>query len=174
MAETIRHSLVGSFQAWMSVKGAKQGQIKPSSNDRTRAKEFANFMRVYSVDHKISSPRDAASGLPTGKREHHPIRILKENDSTSPGLFAALTTNEALTDVEIRFYRANVKGAVGTSGEEWFFTIKLTNANISEIQTLNDPGGALPLEYVSFTYQKIEKTYVNGGITAMDDWEMHG
>ena len=166
-------SLVGSFQAWMSVKGKKQGQIKASDKDRTRPKDLANFMRVYSIEHKITSPRDAASGLPTGKRQHHPVIILKEQDSTSPGLFAALTTNE-FVDVEIRFMRANVKGAAGTGGEEHYFTYKLTDANISEIATLNDPGGAIPLEHVAFTYHKIEKTYVNGGITAEDDWETRG
>jgi type VI secretion system secreted protein Hcp len=169
MAE--RTSMVGSFQAWISVKGKKQGQIKPSGNDRTRPKDLANFMRVYGIEHKIESPRDPASGLPTGKRQHHPVTILKEQDSTSPLLFSALVTNEMIDAVEIRFFRANVKGAAGTGGEEHYFTIKLTDSNISEMTSFNDPGGALPLEHVSFTYHKIEKTYVNGGITAEDDWE---
>jgi type VI secretion system secreted protein Hcp len=157
----------------MSVKGKKQGQIKASDKDRTRPKDLANFMRVYTIGHTISSPRDPASGLPTGKRQHHPVTVTKEQDSTSPGLFAALTNNE-FVDVEIRFMRANVKGAAGTGGEEHYFTFKLTDGTITEIDTISDPGGAIPLERVSFTYHKIEKTYVNGGITAEDDWETRG
>jgi hypothetical protein len=35
----------------------------------------------------IVSPRDSASGLPTGKRQHKPIVITKELDKSSPLLF---------------------------------------------------------------------------------------
>ena len=36
------------------------------------------------LDENIVSPRDAASGLPTGKRQHKPIRIMKRIDQTTP------------------------------------------------------------------------------------------
>lgn len=32
----------------------------------------------------ISQPRDAASGLPTGKRQHKPVRMNKRIDKSSP------------------------------------------------------------------------------------------
>jgi type VI secretion system secreted protein Hcp len=44
-------------------------------------------------------------------------------------------------------------------------TIKLTNASVSDRVQKGD------LETISFTYQKIEWTWVDGGITAQDDWE---
>jgi hypothetical protein len=36
---------------------------------------------------EIVSPRDSASGLPTGKRQHKPLTITKELDRSSPLLF---------------------------------------------------------------------------------------
>lgn len=50
------------------------------------------------------------------------------------------------------------------------YTIKLTNANIASIRLLVDDQGNM-LEEVTFTYQKIESNWVDGAITAMDDWE---
>ena len=39
--------------------------------------------------HAVTSPRDAASGLPTGKRMHKPITITKTMDKSSPMLAKA-------------------------------------------------------------------------------------
>jgi len=41
---------------------------------------------TISFDQEIVSPRDAASGLPTGKRMHKPFVITKELDKSSPML----------------------------------------------------------------------------------------
>jgi hypothetical protein len=41
---------------------------------------------VISFDQEIVSPRDAASGLPTGKRMHKPFVITKELDKSSPAM----------------------------------------------------------------------------------------
>lgn len=39
---------------------------------------------TINFDQEIVSPRDAASGLPTGKRQHKPFFITKELDKSSP------------------------------------------------------------------------------------------
>jgi hypothetical protein len=41
---------------------------------------------TINFDQQIVSPRDAASGLPTGKRQHKPFVITKELDKSSPTL----------------------------------------------------------------------------------------
>lgn len=41
---------------------------------------------TINFDQQIVSPRDAASGLPTGKRQHKPFVITKELDKSSPML----------------------------------------------------------------------------------------
>ncbi|GAA4752049.1 Hcp family type VI secretion system effector [Flavisolibacter ginsenosidimutans] len=157
-----------SLNAYLTVTGQKQGQIKGGVTQKGREGSVA----VYAVDHEIISPRDASSGLPTGKRQHKPITITKELDKATPLLYKALVSNENLTEVVLKFFAANPNGIEVNS-----YIIKLTNASIASIHTdmennKIDPGTKLPvLELVSFTYQKIEWTWVDGGITAGDNWQ---
>jgi type VI secretion system secreted protein Hcp len=127
---------------------------------------------VIAVNHEIISPRDPASGLPTGKRMHKPLVITKELDKSSPLLYNALVNNENLTEWQLQFYAPSPTGA-----ENQNYTIKLTNANIASIHFVM-PNNKVPelsrfaeYEEVAFTYQKIEWTWTDGGITASDDWE---
>lgn len=125
----------------VAITGKKQGAFGPIS--------------LLGITHEIVSPRDAASGLPTGKRQHKPITITKEWGASTPLLMNALVTNETLTSVLIGLLRDGQQVA----------TIKLTNASISNYVSHG------MTEQWSLTYQKIEWTWVDGGITAMDDWE---
>jgi type VI secretion system secreted protein Hcp len=111
----------------------------------------------------VKSPRDAASGLPTGKRQHSPVVVTKAVGIASPQLLSAVTKNENLKSVVI-----SVPG-----GEGLGYTIKLVNANVSEIKQYTEVinGRATVLEDVSFTFQKIEVQDPGTGTTAMDDWE---
>lgn len=163
-----------ALNAYLSLKGQKQGNINGSVTQKGRE----NKIMVIAVSHEIISPRDTASGLPTGKRMHKPFVITKEVDKASPLLYNALVTNENIVAWELQFWRPAL-GMAGPAGgtEEQYYTVKLTNANITSIdlKMLNtrDPNLAKFAEYeeIAFTYQKIEWTWVNGGITAMDDWE---
>ncbi|MCB1219403.1 MAG: type VI secretion system tube protein Hcp [Planctomycetales bacterium] len=60
----------------------------------------------------VVSPRDAASGLPTGKRQHKPIRVSKPIDKATPLLMGVVNTGDA---VEIEGER--VEFSVEVSGE---------------------------------------------------------
>ncbi len=110
---------------------------------------------VLGVSHEIVSPRDPASGLATGKRMHKPITITAAFDASTPRLIQALVNNENLKTVTINFTPAGTKGA----------TIVLTNASVSQY---DQTGETVSFQ---FTYQKITWTWVDGGITASDDWE---
>jgi type VI secretion system secreted protein Hcp len=156
-----------ALNAYLKLKGQKQGEIKGSVTQKGREGKIM----VIASNHSIISPRDAASGLPTGKRMHKPFIITKELDRSSPLLYNALVNNENITEWELQFWQP---GPTGT--EIQHYTVKLTNANIASIE-FNMPNNKDPLlmkyaeyEEVAFTYQKIEWVWVNGGITAMDDW----
>ncbi len=156
-----------TLNAYLKLKGQKQGDIKGSVTQKGREGKIA----VIAVSHEIISPRDAASGLPTGKRMHKPFVITKEIDQSSPLLYNMLVTNENITNCELQFWRPNPTGA-----EEQHYTVQLTNANIATIdfRMLNNKNPDLvryaEYEEIAFTYQKISWTWVNGGITAADDW----
>lgn len=151
-----------ALNAYLKVKGQKQGQIKGSVSKTGRE----GTIEVVAVSHEIVSPRDAASGLPTGQRMHKPFVITKTIDKSSPLLAEVLSTNENISDWELGFYMPAPAG----KGEVLAYKIKLTNANIASIRLVTDANGNLT-EEISFTYQKIEWTWTEGGITAMDDWE---
>lgn len=156
-----------ALNAYLTLKGQKQGQIKGSVTQKGREGSIA----VYAVNHEVLSPRDAGSGLATGKRQHKPIVITKEIDKASPLLFKALVTNETLTEAVLKFFAPQANGTEANN-----YTIKLTNAAIASIQTdmennKFEPGTKLPvLERIALTYQKIEWTWVDGGVTTGDDW----
>jgi type VI secretion system secreted protein Hcp len=162
-----------ALNAYLQIKGQKQGQIKGSVTQKGRE----DTIRVMAVDHSILSPRDPASGLATGKRIHKPFKITKEVDKASVPLYSALVTNENLPEWELRFWRPKTTSRSGSGVEIQYFTIKLTNANVVSIHLVKpntqDPNLHTFTDYeeVEFTYQKIEWTWKDGGVTAMDDWE---
>lgn len=161
------------YNAYLRLKGQKSGDIKGSVTQKGRE----DSILVIAVSHSIVSPRDPASGLPTGKRQHKPFVITKELDKSSPLLYNVLCTNENLPEWTLKFWTPQGAGGPGMGSEVQHFTIKLTNANIASIdyRMLNNkiPENLQRKEYeeIAFTYQRIEWVWTDGGITAEDDWE---
>ena len=162
-----------ALQAYLNLKGQKQGEIKGSVTQKGREGKIA----IIAVSHEIVSPRDPASGLPTGKRMHKPFVITKELDKSSPLLYNALVNNENIPDWQLQFWTPQIKATTGSGNEVQHYTVKLTNANVASIafRMANNKHPDLmkfaEYEEVAFTYQKIEWTWNDGGITAGDDWE---
>ncbi len=169
--------LRGGLLIYLTLKGQKQGNIKGGVTQKGREGSIA----VQYLQSKIVSPRDAASGLPTGKRQHTPLVFRKSVDISTPKLLSALTSNENLPEAHFKFWRPS---STGTGAEQQYFTIDLLNANLAssdlyhpDSQDTTAPGagsggsgGGAELEEWSLTYQKITWTWVDGGITAEDDW----
>src|SRR3954470_21707831 len=131
-----------ALNAYLKLVGQKTGEIRGSVTQKGREGK----VMVIAATHDIVTPRDPASGLPTGKRMHKPFVITKEMDKSSPLLLNALNQNENLTSVLIGLLRNGTQVA----------TIKLTNANIASYATHG------LTETWSFTYQKITWTWVDG------------
>ncbi len=145
------------------LKGKVSGDIKGDLSD--------NSIEGLAYQHEIVSPRDPASGLPTGRRQHKPFTIVKSLDKSTPLLYKMLATNEA-GDVSFKFYRKDPKTGQTTQ----YYTVELKNATISNIRDWKPNTRDLSaeragdLEEISFTYEKITWTYVEGGITFEDTW----
>jgi len=157
-----------ALNAYLKIEAEKQGQIKGSVTQKGRE----DSIMVIAVSHDIDSPRDAASGLATGKRRHGPFVITKELDKSSPLLYSVLVNNENIKSWKLQFWRPSPTGA-----EVQNYTIELVNATIASVKfrMANNKNPELmkyaEYEEVSFTYQKIIWTWNDGGITAEDDWE---
>ena len=162
-----------AMMAYMYAVGQKSGQVKGGVTQKGREDSIA----VIAVSHSIVSPRDPQSGLPTGQRMHKPFVMTKELDKATPVLYNVLCTNENLTEVTLKFWTPQLRAAAGVGAEVQHFTIKLTNANIASIDfrmaNIRHPDLVKFPEWeeIAMTYQKIEWTWNDGGITAMDDWE---
>ena len=169
--------LRGGLYIYLTLKGQKQGTIAGSVIQKGREGSIA----VQYLQSKIVSPRDPASGLPTGKRQHEALVFRKSVDKSTPKLLTALVNNENLSEAHFKFWRATAQIAAETQ----YFTIDLTNASLASSNLYHPDsmdgtapaagvglsGGGNELEEWSFTYQKIQWTWVDGGITAEDDWE---
>jgi len=161
-----------AMMAYGYLKGQKTGQIKGSVIQKGREDSIA----VIAVSHAIVSPRDPQSGLPTGQRMHKPFVFTKELDKATPILYNVLCTNENLTEAVFKFWTPQIRATSGTGSEVQHFTIKLTNANIASIDfrmaNIRHPDLVKFTEYeeVALTYEGIEWTWMDGGISASDSW----
>ena len=156
-----------ALNAYLKIKSLRAGDITGSGKD--------GAIEVWGWSHEVVSPRDAASGLPTGRRQHKPITITKPIDKASPLLMQTLVSNDILSDWTLDVRRADATGA-----EEIYFTITLSNASVASVrhEQLNNqyPDNAphAPREHVTFTYESIEWVWQDGGVTATDDWSTAG
>jgi type VI secretion system secreted protein Hcp len=157
-----------ALNAYLDLEGQTQGKINGSTTQAGRE----NTIEVIAFSHEVVSPRDAASGLPTGKRQHKPITITKQVDKSSPLLMNALVNNENIPKWKLMFWTPSPSGQ-----EVQHYTLELVNASIAGIrgEMLNNKYPEnMPhkeREHVAFCYQKIIWTWTDGGVTAQDDWE---
>jgi type VI secretion system secreted protein Hcp len=161
-----------ALNAYLKLKGHKQGDIKGSVTQKGREGKIL----VIAAAHEITSPRDAASGLATGKRMHRPFVITKEIDAASPLLYTMLSTSELSAEWELQFWAASTTSTAGSGAEVQRYTVRLTDASISNIRfcmpNTRDPDLKRYAEYeeVSFSYAKIEWLWVPKGLVASDSW----
>ena len=84
------------------MSGERVKGIKGPVRDRDETKNGS--IALLAVEHSIVSPRDTATGMATGKRQHHPITVTKETDNTSPFFYGLISRNDEITTVELLFF----------------------------------------------------------------------
>lgn len=165
-----------SLDAYISeLEGEASGKIEGSCTQKGRE----GWILIRGCSHNVVAPRDAASGLPTGKRVHRPVRFTQELDKATPLIMNLLVNNENIKKVVFRFFSPIVahdrSKAKGKENQHW--TVQLENASVAsaDFRMANNRIGdndKLP-EMIDFelTYQKIIWTWEDGGVTAEDDWQ---
>jgi len=157
-----------AMPAHMTLTGKKQGKIEGSCDLKGRE----GSMLVQQFEHDISLPVETQGGQPIGQRVHKPLIIHKYYDKATPKLYKALATGERFSELEIKWYRINPNG-----DEEHYFTHKLEDATIVSIKPYMhnaldpDKNQYGHMEAIAFTYRKITWTWVDGGVSAEDDWK---
>jgi type VI secretion system secreted protein Hcp len=160
--------------AWF--KGETQKNIEGwgswAGEDDQAGREGSSLVQQF--DHEITIPHDPQSGQATGRRVHHPVRIVKRIDKASPKLYQALCSGERLTPVTFKWYRIDPTGA---GGQQHYFSTTLEEAVIIAMKEWfphtsdREKSDYSHFEDVAFTYRKIIWRWEDGGIETQDDWK---
>ncbi len=86
--------------AYMWLKDDGGADIKGSVTVQGRE----GSIEVVGFDHGVNLPVDTAAGKITGTRSHSAMNIEKEFDPTSPYLYKAVSTGQALKSAELKWY----------------------------------------------------------------------
>ncbi len=132
----------------------------------------ADSIECVSYEQGVTSAREAATNMVTGRRQYGPLEVVKRIDKSSPLLVKALVNNEKI-DATFKFFRPNPAGD-GTT--EQFYSVVLKEGHVASVKqyvpaTLDPVSAGMPaLEKVAFVFKTISWTYTNGGITHEDSW----
>ena len=140
------------------------------TGDVTRA-GLEDYTEVNGYNHEVSSPFDPQTGLPTGKRQHRPFKIVKEISRSSVDFMDAWVKGKTLKQAELKLYRAGQTGV-----EVNYYTYRFVGLRVVSVRDWmpnnNDSTVAnFPhMQEISFTYDTIEWVYVQGNIVVSDSW----
>jgi type VI secretion system secreted protein Hcp len=130
---------------------------------------------VQSAQHGISTPYEPGPGHRRGRRWHQEIVVTRDLNGASANLFGHCgVTQVTIPRLKLNFLKTNAKGST-----QHAFTIELTNAAVVKYLRKPSPRNnfrphqieTTEVEEISFTFQKITWTWVQGGISASDAWE---
>jgi type VI secretion system secreted protein Hcp len=137
----------------MSVVGAQQGQIYGPGPNRE--------WNVLSYSNGITTPYDANSGLPTGRRVHQPVSISAAYGENITAFMTSITNAEDLT--------VTITHLDDTTGDV-LIRMTLSGGQLFECDWSGSSGGDdTPTESLSFTFQKI--VVASGNANYSDTWE---
>ncbi|HTN44955.1 MAG TPA: type VI secretion system tube protein TssD [Flavipsychrobacter sp.] len=161
-----------ALNSYLVVVGEKQGTIKGGVIQKGRE----GWIEINAYHHEVVSPRDASSGLATGRRQHKPFVFTMDIDVSVIAFYNAFINGEKLKTVEVKCFSPQRTGASGGGVETLHFTILLTNAAIvsmeNEMLNNNDPA-LVNFEKritIALVYESIQWTWVQGNKSAQDSF----
>lgn len=152
-----------AMNGFLKIKGQKTGEIKGGVTQKGRE----GTIMVIALDQATSKPVN-------GRTVTAPIVLTKEVDQSSPLLHAAMVNGEVLAEFTLMLYRPATSSLGGAGMEEQFYTVKLTNARITNMRTvmLNTRNPELVRyeiqEEVTFTYDAIDWTFNKTSVTTSE------
>lgn len=149
---------------YLTITGKTQGLISAGCSTYTSIGNrfqagHADQILVYSSQHDITREMNV---------NHHPMRITKPLDKSTPLLLVAISNNELIQCV-LDYYRTSQYGT-----QEKFLTIKLTDATLECISSTNPSthtgGDTQPYETLSLSYETIDVTHHIAGTSGYSLW----
>ncbi|AXM95527.1 type VI secretion system tube protein TssD [Pseudomonas plecoglossicida] len=155
-----------AFPIYMTVTGAAQGQFKGGVEEEGHKEKIRVFEVVSESEVKVHQQ----TGTAVSQRQHKGVTVVKELDPATPLLIQAFNKGEAC-EVLLEYMWINKKKGV----EEVFYTKKLQGGVISNRQEFLDSGASNEdalsghMERITFNCKVTTDTWVDGGISTVDD-----
>lgn len=144
----------GAGDMFLSVSGAKSGQIAGEAQDQKHKNEIEVLGWSWGMQGKTS----LGGGLATGKATIRELRITKRLDKSSTALMSALRTNELIKKAVLTLRK------VGQNPLEYFkITIEDGRVSALDIEAGDASNSTAMVERVSFTFNKISVEYTPQG-----------
>jgi type VI secretion system secreted protein Hcp len=161
------------LSAYLKLEGETTGKIRGPVRDRDSDKDGS--ISLLAVEHGIVSPRDVATGMASGKRQHQPITLTKETDNTSPHFYHFISRNELIKTAEISFFGYGSPPGLSGGREAIQYKIILRKASVSKVEfvghtdTAAQDNNRFPLrERISLVYDSIHWEWFNPKAAADD------
>jgi type VI secretion system secreted protein Hcp len=106
----------------------------------------------------VVSPRDPATGLATGKRQHKPVVVRRAIDGLDATVLTKAAQNATLGTITIEVQRP--EGSV--------HTYTYTNTRAVAVEDAGAAGAGVSTQELQFVYEKVDISI--GGVLASDDW----
>ncbi len=132
-------------------------------------------MRVFNCKWWLYQPYDTVTGQSTTRRRHHVVTIMKDIDKASPRLMEKLITGQYIAHLVLNFYKIPPEQPNGDPVQNLqpYYTITLEDVFVvaftHEMVTQGNDKYA-HMDKVSFTYDRIRFTWIDGNIEADDRW----
>ena len=109
-----------------------------------------DWIQISAIQFPVTAPRDAQSGMATGRRQHASIVVTKQMDTASPLLARAAATGQVFPQVSIEMSTRD-----GTKS----YSVVLTDVVISGVRRATTAADESPKESVSFEYGGLQVRY---------------
>jgi type VI secretion system secreted protein Hcp len=162
------------ISAYLRLETDRAGKIKgPVLDIRDNVKNGS--IALLAVEHGIVSPRDVATGMASGKRQHLPLTFTKETDGTSPFFNEFIGRNELIKTAEFFFYGQDRQPGLTSGREAIQYKITLSKAFVSKLELVGrtdvaaQESNRFPLtEKISLVYDSILWEWINPKAMAQD------
>lgn len=155
-----------AISVYLELKDEGGAKI-PGGCDKSKRKEM---MECVEYTHRIYLPTDPVDGTIKGNRRHEPIRVAKIVDKATPLLYGKCAQGSTLKEAVFHFYQITPKGE-----EVEFYNVKLTDCKIigmsQRVLNTREYENMPHLDDIDFNYKRIEWHYIDGNITALDDYK---
>jgi type VI secretion system secreted protein Hcp len=131
----------------------KLGDIKGEATDSKHKDEI----ELLGWTHEVLSPRDAASGLPTGKRQHKPISVTIElSPATAETLIGLLKATQPMEATLTTTKKTR-------AGSQDYLIIKLEDVLVSSYRLETEVNGPTSI-VLQLSYSKMEGKFNDGKV----------